>query len=393
MTDVCSSTSELDCGQCTSDKLVRILGRTRCVATCSGTGVRCKRLSLHTDDLDKCLQHSVMNVDTLSPAERKTLRLFVYNSDLTDARKREYTLMIAGRLLPTVIVDQVKSFFVPRDGQLRKAIEDSDFGYNTLESIELLRRVYALDKDIPLLIDTMRTNDIHRLDLDPNLQYHIWHTSDRRTNRLIDVAKLTNIVILSTRQGDTRGRTDIRGDRGPTGLVNSYTCDTLLRVHYILPFVTHIGNNWTSSCYYLTHVTFDLANLREVGISWLSNLHSLTSINFKGLPRLEHVGADWMQSSQRLYQVEFAGLHNLVSVGKNWLMDTAVVSPRFGDLKKLELVDPGWMACCIHLVAPDFRGLDMLTTVGERSMVGCGRGLETPDLSVIPNLADLDPSN
>jgi len=98
--DPCVSTSFLDCGTCTSNRLIKIDGRSRCNTLCASTGERCRRLSLDITDFSMCLQHCVMKADQLTRKQHKALLSFIATGSMTNARKREYAMMIRGRSLP-----------------------------------------------------------------------------------------------------------------------------------------------------------------------------------------------------------------------------------------------------------------------------------------------------
>jgi hypothetical protein len=393
MEPACSPTSPLDCRLCLSDKRVKIDGRDRCTATCTGTGTQCKRLSLNIHLFNECLQHGVMNAEQLTSAQRKALLSFIADSSLTDDRKREYGLMLRGRSLPADLRHHLRPFVLSQDDQLRRAIHASRSGFDSIEAIELLRDIYKLDPTISLLRDTVDPEDTepdtepdsdipssarvlrwkHIRLLDPTLPYYIWCTDTERTTDLIRRGHFTNVVVVSTIQGHSyciRSYSD-------QGFLTD--CPMLQKVHFIFPFVTHIGSHWVSKCESLKHVSFDLPNLTAVGARWLWSSKSLQSVTFAGLPRLSSVKGFWMCFCTRLTYVDFTGLRNLVSVGDNWLsFNNSMVAPRFFGLERLETIGYNWMAYCGTLATPEFRGLDSLKVVKHDWMRQCPK-LTNPD--------------
>ena len=145
MTDACNSTSSVDCGKCKVYKRTRIEGRNRCISTCTGTDMLCKRLSLDVDELDMCLQHCLVNVNNLVPKQHNALLSFISKGSMTDERKREYEMMIRGRLLPLDLQEYVHSFAVDFSEILRSAMARSSSPADSRESIDLVRTTYKLD--------------------------------------------------------------------------------------------------------------------------------------------------------------------------------------------------------------------------------------------------------
>jgi hypothetical protein len=375
--DACSPTSSLDCGSCTATKRFRIEGRSRCVSMCTSTTQQCRRLSLNIKEVDMCLQHCVMKADRLSAEQRSALLLFINTSLMHDDKKREYELMVRGRALPTDVRKYMRSFVDDLDKVLHRKMLKSNIAANSIESIELLRTVYKLDTDIHLLRDTMPLSDAENLD--PTIPYHIWCTDVKKTTELVNAGELTNVTIISTDKGQIS-----------TGLCSF--CTELQKVHFILPFVTHIGDNWVQMCWSLTHVSFDLANLREVGNHWLSGSGAhggIQPIRFIGLPRLSSVKDSWMRSS-RVIDLDFTGMGELVSVGHNWLSGSLPLqAPRFYGLKTLESVGDYWMDNCRNLTKPDFQGLGALKTVGVFWMSSCTKLPDDIDLSGMENVISI----
>ena len=114
--DACLSISSLDCGKCTTFKRVKIDGRARCRCVCSTNGHQCRRMEI--EGVGMCLQHGVM---------------------------------MKNRLLCEI----VESFVFPLDMVLKDNINQSNISFDSVEAIELLRKVYAMDTTIPLLRDIM----------------------------------------------------------------------------------------------------------------------------------------------------------------------------------------------------------------------------------------------
>ena len=377
MDDACGSTSSLDCGTCTSNKRVRIVGRVGCVAICTSTGERCRRLSLDIKEVDMCLQHCVMRADRMSSEQRTSLLSFITAGSMTDTKKQEYELMIRARSLPSDIRKTlVGSYLIGRDVTLRKAMGRLDIAFNSIESIELLRNVYRLDTNITLLRDTMSIDAITQLD--PSVPYHIWCTDAALTTDLVGMGHLTNVTVLCTTKGVFTGE--------------SFSfCHELQKIHFVLPFVTHMGDRWMDRCWMLTEVSFDLPNMKEVGDYWMSNT-KIKTISFEGLPRLVSIRDHWLSDAIELEDIDFTGLGNLVSVGSSWLYGChALESPRFYGLHRLESVGDNWMKRCVRLFGPDFHGLDALKTVGEDWMARCGHSLAyyPPDLSGMENMISI----
>ena len=210
--------------------------------------------------------------------------------------------------------------------------------------------------------DTISLGDIERLGLDPSLPYHIWCTDVEKTTELISVARLQNVTILSTSQGLLDSS---------SGFITN--CGELKKIHFILPFVTAIGDSWLFFCRNLKEVSFDLANLENVGSRWLSwsGCDNMDTIKFDGLPRLIDVKDYWMRYCM-VSDVDFVGLRNLKGVGDDWLaLSPNLTMPQFDGLKDLESVGDRWMYSCKNLTAPNFRGVDSLKHVGEDLMEKC----------------------
>ena len=301
--DACVSTSSLDCGTCTSNKRVNIGGRSRCISMCTSTSERCRRLSIDVVEVDMCLQHSVMKVDQLTQRQVQALLTFIKKrtGSMTVDQKKEYVMMTRGRALPKSLRNHVASFVMGLDDKLRSEMIRLDIRANSIESITLLRRIYKLDTSIPILKDVLSLTDNYA-SLDPTLPYHIWCSCPKRTTRLIRTRHLTNVTILSTAKGEFGGP-----------LLKN--CWIVEKVHFIMPFVTRLDDEWMfdwggGDHHHQREFVFDLPNLqRHFSHMWFVE-GGVRTVTFDGRTRPSFLGNRWIKRCG-LYDVDFRGLKNL----------------------------------------------------------------------------------
>ena len=96
-----------------------------------------------------------------------------------------------------------------------------------------------------------------------------------------------------------------------------------------------------------------------------AGFNNLRSVKFL-LPWVTHIGNDWLRQCDALENPIFTGMSSLVEVGHYWLLDCdALLNPSFIGLSSLEKIGDAWMSRCRALRFRDYDGLSSLNQVGH----------------------------
>ena len=195
------------------------------------------------------------------------------------------------------------------------------------------------------------------------------------TERIVQKFELQHIVLIGTFKRWVRDGADGKDEI-------FWNFENLRSVKFLLPWVTHIGNDWMLRCRRLENPSFiGLSSLLEVGTHWMDRCHALKKPSFTGLSGLLEVGNDWMAYCHALKNPSFTGLSSLWKVGDDWMMTcAALAAPNFTGLSSLETVGKFWMADCHALKNPSFTGLLRLEKIGSYWMAWC-RALKSPSFT------------
>ena len=147
--------------------------------------------------------------------------------------------------------------------------------------------------------------------------------------------------------------------------------NNLRSVKFLLPWVTHIGNDWLRQCDALENPIFTgMSSLVKVGSNWMFFFcEKLKNPSFIGLSGLLEVGSHWMCRCRALGFRDYDGLSSLDTVGGDWMGYTALMAPNFTGLSSLEKVGSYWMSWCNALKNPSFTGLSSVTRVGPHGHI------------------------
>ena len=92
--------------------------------------------------------------------------------------------------------------------------------------------------------------------------------------------------------------------------------ENLRSVKFLLPWVTHVGDDWVFDCRRLENPSFiGLSSLETVGSRWMPLCRRLENPSFIGLSSLLEVGTNWMTECDTLANPSFTGLSSLEKVG------------------------------------------------------------------------------
>ena len=380
--DSCEPMSHSDCKDCTA------VTTSQCKQQCTATGERCKRRVIDPGTVPYCMQHiSILAVrpDRWPATELDALRkAFVYVRDRviptsrytveSKSKRRAMFDKAVGKLssMCTVssrlfggsedIVTHTTPFFT-----FPERIDRSPLINNRDSEIVLDKILQHYDADAPTvkhLQDSHRwIDDRHRTEeqkYDASKTYFIHCHDIGHTERIVDKFKLKHIVLIGTFERWVRNGAEDKDD------IFAFDFVYLRSVKFLLPWVTHVGDDWMAECRTLKNPNFTgMSSLVKVGFNWMSHCCALKNPSFIGLSSLNEVGGSWMSQCNALENPSFNGLSRLEKVWHYWMANChALENPSFVDLSSLEKVGHHWMSGCDALADPNFDGLSSLEKVG-----------------------------
>ena len=377
--DSCEPMSHSDCKDCTA------VTTSQCKQQCTATGERCRRRVIDPGTVPYCMQHiSILAVrpDRWPATELAALRrAFVYVRDRVIPTSR-YTAESKSkrRAMFNKAVDRLSSMSSRLFGGSEDIVTHiTPFFFTFPERID--RSPTITDRDSEIVLDKIlqhydteaptvrQLQESHRwIDdrhfseeqkYDASKTYFIHCHDIGHTEHIVRKFNLQHVVLIGTFKRWVRDGAEDKDE-----IFAEF--ENLRSVKFLLPWVTHVGDDWMFDCRRLENPSFiGLSSLETVGSRWMPLCRRLENPSFIGLSSLLEVGTSWMTECDTLANPSFTGLSSLLKVGTMWMSGCiALKNPSFTGLSRLETVDSLWMTNCRTLKNPSFIGLSRLEKVG-----------------------------